>query len=286
MVSLVMLLHSAISAGTYLAAKRALGELSPFELALARFTLAGLVFALLLWRWRVRFDPRDLLGLALLGFVAVPLNQGLFLAGLSLSTPSHAALLYALTPVFVLLLARLRLGERASAAKAIGIALAFAGVAIVLGARGSPQPGAPSRALLGDVLVLLAVAAWAAFVVGGKPYAERYGPIPATSAALLAGTILYLPIGLPLSDLSRFTRLSPTGWATVAYLVALTSVVAYLLFYWALSRAEASRIAVWSNLQPVLTAVLAWWLFGERLTAPFLAGGAMVLAGVALTQRG
>ena len=66
----------------------------------------------------------------------------------------------------------------------------------------------------------------------------------------------------------------------------LTSVVAYLIYYWALAQAEASRVAIWSNLQPVLTAVLAWAIYGESLTAPFLAGGAMVLAGVVLTERG
>src|SRR5512138_2185631 len=124
MVHVVMLLHSVISAGTYLAAKRALGELSPFEVALARFTLAGAVFGALLWSRRVRIARRDLAGLALLGVVAVPLNQGFFLAGLSWSTPAHAALLYALTPIFVFLLARLRLGERATALKVLGIAVA------------------------------------------------------------------------------------------------------------------------------------------------------------------
>ena len=242
-----MLLHSVISAGTYIAAKRALFELSPFELALVRFTGAGAVFGALLWRRHVHIARRDLVGLAVLGFVAVPLNQGFFLAGLSWSTPGHAALLYALTPIFVFVFARIRLGERATALKLVGIAVAFAGVVVVLTARGS---------------------------------------VASTSAAIVAGTLLYLPVGLAASDLSRFRALSTVGWTSVAYLVALTSVAAYLLYYWALARAEASRVAIWSNLQPVLTALLAWGIYGERLTAPFLAGGAMVLAGVVLTERG
>ena len=55
-----------------------------------------------------RLPRRELLAMAGLGFLAVPLNQGLFLAGLARTTPGHAALLYALTPVFVFLLARVR----------------------------------------------------------------------------------------------------------------------------------------------------------------------------------
>jgi drug/metabolite transporter (DMT)-like permease len=285
-VHLVMLLHSVIAAGTYLAAKRLLDELPPWEVALARFTLAGLVFGAILWRRRVRIPRKDLLGLAALGFVAVPLNQGFFLAGLALSTPGHAALLYALTPIFVFLIARLRLGERATALKVGGIAVAFVGVLVVLGARGAVSLGGSSRMLAGDLLILLAVIAWAIFAVGGKVYAERHGAVVATAAAVVMGTLLYLPVGLALSDLDRFTRLSPLGWASLGYLVVLTSVVAYLLYYWALSRAQASRVAIWSNLQPVLTALLAWAAYGEQLSGPFLAGGAMVLAGVLLTERG
>ncbi len=286
MVQLAMLLHTVISAGTYLAAKQALGELSPFELALARFTMAGAVFAVLLWRRRVRFARKDLLALAALGVVAIPINQGFFLAGLALTTPAHAALLYALTPVFVFLLARVRLGERTTRLELLGVAVAFTGVIVVLAARGSVALGGSPRMLAGDLLILLAVVAWAVFAVAGKPYVERYGPVAATSAAVVIGALVYLPIGLGASDLRRFALLSPVGWASLAYLVALTSVVAYLLYYWALARTEAGRVAIWSNLQPVLTALLAWAIHGERLTAPFLAGGALVLAGVVLTERG
>lgn len=281
-----MLLHSVVSAGTYLAAKRALDELPPWEVALARFTLAGLIFGgLLLWR-RAKIDRKDLPGLVALGFVAVPLNQGFFLAGLSRSTPGHAALLYALTPVFVFLLARVRLGERVTLAKLAGIAIAFAGVVVVLLARGAVAFGGSSSALFGDLLILLGVMAWAVFAVAGKVYAEKYGAVVSTSAAIALGALLYLPFGLAMSDLSRFATLSATGWASLGYLIVFTSVVAYLAYYWALRRTEASRVAIWSNLQPVLTAGLAWAVYDERLTGAFLAGGAMVLAGVVLTERG
>jgi drug/metabolite transporter (DMT)-like permease len=279
-----MLLHSVLSAGTYLAAKRALAELSPWELALARFVLAALCYAVLMWGKSIRIPRRDLLGLAVLGVVAVPLNQGFFLAGLAHTTPGHAALLYALTPIFVFLLARWRLAEPSSWTKLGGIALAFAGVVVVLASRSTGLAGGGT--LHGDLLVLLAVVAWAIFAVGGKPYAERYGALVSTGVAVIIGTIIYLPFGLALSSAASFERLSPVGWWSLAYLVLVTSVLSYLLYYWALRRAEASRVAIWSNLQPVLTAPLAFALLGDPMGAGLLAGGAMVLAGVLLTQRG
>ena len=88
-----MLVHSVLSAGTYLAAKRALVDLSPFEIALFRFALAGGFYAAL-WRWSgVRIARRDLVALAGLGVLGIPVNQGLFLYGMSLTTPGHGALL-------------------------------------------------------------------------------------------------------------------------------------------------------------------------------------------------
>ncbi|MEI6223507.1 MAG: DMT family transporter [Deltaproteobacteria bacterium] len=285
MIDLVMLLHSALSAGTYLAAKRALGELSPFELALARFSFAGLVYAgLLLWKPR-RVSRRDLLALAVLGFIAIPLNQGLFLFGLSLSTPGHAALLYAMTPIFVFVLALLRREERSSPWKTIGIAVAFAGAAVVLVARGQFSGQGDSRALLGDLLVLLAVISWAVYAVWGKPYAERYGVVTFTGITIVIGSLLYLPVGLLFSRAASFRALSTVGWGSVAYLVVLTSVVSYLLYYWALAREDASRVAIWSNTQPVLTALLAWALYGDPLTPSFVAGGVLVIVGVVMTQQ-
>ena len=285
-VHLAMLLHSVISAGTYLAAKRAVAELSPFEVALFRFSLAGAFYAALWRASRVRIARRDLLPLAGLGVLAIPVNQGLFLYGMSLTTAGHGALLYALAPVFVFLFARGRLGERATALEAAGVGLAFAGVVVVLVGRGAVGLDLAGRGLEGDLLVLAAVVAWSFFAVASKPYAERYGAPASTGAAIAAGSGVYLPAGLALSDLGAFARVSRGGWASLLYLALLASVAAYLLYAWALRRAEAGRVAIWSNTQPVLTAALAWALHGEAVTASFVAGGAMVIAGVVLTERG
>ena len=280
-----MLGHSAISAGTFIVAKRALGELSAFELALLRFTLAAGVYAALLARSRVRVAGRDVLRLAVLGLFAIPVNQGMFLMGLARTTSGHGALLYALAPIFVLILARVRLGETVTPLKLAGIVLAFAGVLVVLLPRRATAATGAAAPLVGDLLILAAVGAYAVFVTEGKPFAERYGPVVSTGLITIAGALLYLPAGLVGSDVRHVAALSRTGWLCVAYLVVLASVGSYLMYYWVLARVEASRVAIWSNLQPVLTAVMAWAVLGEPLAPSFLAGGTLVLAGVVMTQR-
>jgi drug/metabolite transporter (DMT)-like permease len=142
-----------------------------------------------------------------------------------------------------------------------------------------------SGAMLGDLLVLLAVISWAVYAVWGKPYAERYGVVTTTGITIVTGSLLYLPIGIFFSRAEDFRALSSVGWLSIAYLVVLTSVVSYLLYYWALAREDASRVAIWSNTQPVLTALLAWMVYGDRLTPSFVVGGLLVIAGVAMTQQ-
>jgi drug/metabolite transporter (DMT)-like permease len=280
-----MFVHSALSAGTYIAGKRALAEISPVELALVRFSLASIVHGVLLLRLRVSFRRRDLPRLAGLGFVAVGVNQVLFLAGLARSTPGHASLLYAMTPVFVLLIEWLRGKERATPNKVAGIAVALGGTVVVLASRGVLGVEGARDVLVGDLLLLLAVIAWAIYAVGGKAYAARYGGLATGSMTLVSGTLLCSPAALVFLRPDDFDRMSPLGLAAVIYLVIVTSVVAWLIYYWALGRADASRVAIWSNLQPVLTALLSWAMYGEALTAPFVGGGAMVVAGVILAER-
>src|SRR5881409_2006460 len=122
-----------IASGTFLVAKRTLAEFTPLTLALLRFLLAaGSLWPLtrLLLRGR-RIERADRPRILLLGLLAVPLNQGLFLVGMQWASASHAALLYALTPAFVVLSGSRAAGRPARTTLA-GIALAFAGVLALL----------------------------------------------------------------------------------------------------------------------------------------------------------
>jgi drug/metabolite transporter (DMT)-like permease len=284
-VYLPLLLQTFASAGTYLFAKRVMAETGPAELAFLRFLGAGLCFALLLAATGRRvLPPRAAAGrAALLGFIALPVNQGLFLTGLSLSSAAHAAILYALTPALVLVGARLFLGERITPPKAAGVAVAFVGVAVVLFERGLAAETGP---LVGDLLVLGAVVAWAAYTILTRPLTREYGAVTGTGWAMIAGAAMTLPLGpIRATHLAQLGGLSATGWLGVAYLVAITSVVSYLLWSYALKRLEAARVAVFTNLQPVATALLSWLILGERIGLASAVGGTLVILGVTASQR-
>ena len=284
-----LMAHTFVSAGTYLFAKRALVEIPALPLGLLRFIGASCLLSIMLLRLRPpgqRLPPRDAVRkLLLLSFVGVPVNQGFFLYGLQLSTAAHAALLYTLTPLFVLLLAQAFLGEAPGWRTAAGTALALGGTVWVLLQRGLDLSRGP---LFGDLLLLVAVVAWAVYTAEGREVVARFGALATIAWTIIGGTLLYLPLGigslLVPAHRAEIARASAEAWFGLAYLIVMTSVVAYLIWYWALAFLPAARVAIFSNLQPLATAALAWLFFGERITWAFIAGAVVVIAGVLLAQ--
>ncbi|MGC4116749.1 MAG: DMT family transporter [Myxococcales bacterium] len=273
-----------ISAGTYVLAKLALTSFAGLEVLFLRFALTLPLFVgLLLARPAPRIPPRKQWGtFFLLGLVGLPLNQGFFLVGLERSTPTHAGLMYALSPLVVFLISVALRREKATRLRAAGLALAFAGVAVVLHDRGS---GDEARAYLGDALISCGVLSWALYSVLGRPLAAEHGGIRVTCWTAVIGSVASLPLFPVFVHTEHLAAATPASWLALLFLCVFTSFISYLLWYFALARLEASRVAVWSNLQPVMTALLSYFAYGTRISPSFAVGGALALMGVFLTQR-
>ena len=205
----------------------------------------------------------------------------LFLVGIRYTTASNAALLYATTPILVLLISRWLLKERLTRRKVTGVVLGFLGVTVVIFERGVD---ASLDNVTGNLIIYVAVIAWGLYTVLGKRLINRYGPIHATSITLILGTALFLPIGIIPTTQFAFESLSGSGWLQILYLGLITSVVAYLLWYYALGRIEAGKVALFTYLQPILTTVMAVILLGQDVTPAFLIGGTVALGGVIIAQ--
>lgn len=280
-----LLLQTAISAGTYLTAKYALAYLGwPALVMLRNLGGAALLAALVMASPGPAWPPRPVARrVLLLGLLVIPLNQSLFIAGLAYTTPAHASLMYTLTPLFVLLLSVLTKVERLEGPKVVGVALALAGAAMVVLERSAGASSEGPRH--GDLLILAAVVAWALYTVLGRRLVHEHGPLKATAWSMIAGTVMFLPVGAP--AMARVAPASlPAGvWAALAFLVVFTSVVSYLAWSYALRWLVPSRVAVFSNLQPVVTAALSWALFSEPITLRLAAGGGLVILGVLVATR-
>jgi len=236
---------------------------------------------------RFHFDRRDALTFLRLGFLGVVVNQVCFTVGLSYTTVGHAALIIGMGPIFVLLLARLQGLEALTLKKVMGMAAAFAGVAVLAAEHGVSLH---SNTLRGDLITFTGSVAFSLYTVLGKKVAEQYDSLAMNTFNYLVGAALLAP--LTILECRRLAHgpgwASPgwTGWGAVAFMAVFSSVIAYLIYFWALRYMTASRLATFSYIQPVATTLLGIAWLGDHFTRSLLLGGALILAGVYSIESG
>jgi drug/metabolite transporter (DMT)-like permease len=279
----LMSIHVLLSAMTYLAAKRGVVELPPLTLLLWRLLVSATTFlVLLVFLPRPRLPPRSVLGrVVLLGLLSGPLNQALFLLAMQNTSAAHGALIFSLTPLGVYLVELARGREQARWTASWGIAVALLGVVLLLLAHGLR---ALSGLFLGDVLLLGSLLAWVFYTTEGRDLVAREGPLRTSAWSNITGALLLLPLAPWVLRPELVLASSLLAKGTVLYLGLGSSVLSYVIWFAALGRTDASKVAVFSNLQPVATAFAAWALLGEHIGWEVVVGGALVLLGVRLTQ--
>jgi drug/metabolite transporter (DMT)-like permease len=280
-----MLLQSLIASGTHIVAKVVVTDVEPVTLTMIRSGIAALGFCFLaiMRGQKFRFRKEHLGTVFLLSFLAIPVNQFLFLTAMRYTTPTNAALFYSTTPALVLVLSWIMGREKVGWKKGLGILVAFLGICMIIFERGIDLK---SEYMFGNLLLIIAVFAWAYYTVQGKFLIVHYGAIRTSIATMVLGTVMFLPIGLVGMVRYDFSVLTVNHWSGMLYLAIGTSLISYLLWYYALSRTTASKVAIFSNLQPILTTILAWTLLGQTITPIFIIGGFIALCGIIVTQYG
>lgn len=274
-------------AGTFVFARYVLLQTDPFAVAFLRYTLAAAILCIIAARMSRRPDARpiergDRGKIVLLGLVIIVFNQTFYLYGQKLTTAGHAALLFAITPIFVYLMAIPHLGEKWSYAKGVGILLAVVGSAVIIFETGMQFD---YGMLAGDAIIVVAVVAWAYYSVWGKPLVEKYGAFRITAYSLASGTVIYFPFGLYRLIAADMSKVNLYGWLSILYIAIVTSVIGYSIWYWLLKHMEASKASVLVNVQPIVAGILGYYLLGETISLPFVFGGIIILTGVTVTQQ-
>jgi drug/metabolite transporter (DMT)-like permease len=223
--------------------------------------------------------------LAVMGFVGVFVHQMVQAHALTMTTAVNTGWLIGLTPVWSALLSAWVLRERFGPAKTAGLVLGFLGAALVVtrGRVGGDLLALPQTR--GDLLILASTVNWAVYTVLGHSVLKRLGPSLATTGALLFGWLMLVPFLMYEQGWREYSRLTPAGWAAVLFLGIACSGLGYLFWYGALERIEASKVAAFLYLEPLVTLAAAVVMLGESVALTTVAGGLLVLAGVALVQR-
>lgn len=284
MIYLVLIFQQFIASTTHIFAKNLTFDLPPTLILFFRsFFAAFFYLALLLAKKQSLFslEKTDIIRFIVLGILNIPLNQFLFFVSIKLTTAPNVALAYALSPIFILIIAKIFLKEKITLLKAVGIVVAFFGIGLILFERGISLN---ADYFLGNLLALVASISWALYSTYGKALIIKYGSIYTTALAMWLGFIFYLPMSIVFADYRYLGSLDISHFVQIVYLAVMTSGLAYLLWYYALKRLPASNVGVFNNLQPVFTTILAVIFFGQVLTKEYLIGGMLVILGVTLTQ--
>lgn len=280
--------------GTFVAARVAVAEAPPFFAASCRFAIAAsCLFLLVAWNARREGQPlprpkdlRQAGALFSLGLSGIFCYNAIFFTGLKLTTATSGALIVAINPLLTAVLSALWLRERVTATQAAGLLISLCGVATVI-SKGSWDVIANLSFNAGDVIMLGAPLCWAVYSILGKKVLGSLSPLAATAYASLFGTLLLVPAAL----LEHF-RAGPgmpgftlAGWLAVLQLAILGTVVGFVWWYQGVQAIGASRAALFVNLVPLFGALQAALFLGERVVAPQLVGGLLVVAGVYCGSR-
>jgi drug/metabolite transporter (DMT)-like permease len=283
----------AVWGSTYLGIAIAVDSIPPFVMASARFLLAGSI----LLAWSIAREGRSFVvptrrewrDSAIVGALLLGGGMGLVAFGEQTVPSGIAALLIATMPVWVAIFGGIFLGERLPRLAVIGIAVGFAGVAILAGP--SALGGSGALDPLGLVACLLSPIAWSA----GSLFASHRATLPrrplvATGIQMLLGGLVLALMATLSGELAAFDPSAVTGDSLVAfaYLTVIGSLLAFTVFGWMLRVAPLPLVATYAYVNPVVAVILGWIVLGETIdTRTVLAGGVIVFAvALIVTARG
>lgn len=270
---------------SFLFTKGALDTLDIFQLLGFRFITAALFLTILSLSGliKVNIGWGSLKKLLIVAFFQPILYFICETIGVNLTTASEAGIVISLAPVSITLFALLMLKERLNLLQWISVFVSISGVILITlaGSRNMDKGH-----ILGIIALLGAVVSAGLYNVLSRKISAKHNPIEITFVMMWAGAIVFNVIGLASAAshgglVSYFTGFLNTNVIIdILYLGILSSVAAFFLLNYSLSKIEASKAGVLMNLTPVVTVLAGIFLRGEKFYLLQFIGAALILAGI------
>ena len=282
----LLVLVTLIWGNTFVAIKIVVAHVSPLQLVTVRFVPAALVFAAFLLPTRGRQVWRlvrtDGWRLALLGLTGTVLFNVFVGWGQTRISANVSSLIIALNPGFTYGFSVLFLGERLTWRQAVGLAIAFGGLAVIVlwgGGQVVAWEDVPYA-----LVTMLASTCWAVYTVLGKALVARHPPLLVTGTAIMFAVLFSLVFVGP-DLLARLPAAPVSLWMGVFFLALFSSVLAFVVWFGALERMPATRVAGFTYLVPLFAVALGLLLLGEPITPALVTGAGILVVGVWLVNR-
>lgn len=271
---------------TFAVTRAAVATIPPTVLAVLRLVVAAVILVpLAARRGGLRALPHPLpigtlLALGATGFTLyyIPFNYALAHA-----SAVQGAIIQALGPAAIALTAIAVLGERPPPRRIAGIALSIVGVLLAIAATPGGAAGG-ANPLLGALFMLLTVVSWSAYTVLAKRLAGT-DQIVVTAVITVIGAVLTAPFAMLELPAATWRDVSTEAWLGVLYLGVAASALGYVVYNWALTELDASQVAAYVNLIPIVGVAIAVGFLGETLRPWQLVGAAIAGVGMWLASR-
>ncbi len=257
----------------------------PFGLNLMRVLVAtGLFWLLFLFRpVNGKILKKDIPRFLLCAVTGIAINQLLFIKGLTLSTPIHAALLILGTPVFILILALITGTEKRSFMKIFGLLTALSGGLILVLSKENSALG--SNVLMGDIFILINAISYAFYMLLVKPLTKTYSPLKLTRWVFTFGLFLVLPFCWKDFTLTQWELFTPASWAALSLVVIGATFLSYLFIAYGIHHLSPSTTGAYIYTQPVFSAVIAILFLKEEPALYKLVAAILIFGGVYMINR-
>ena len=281
---LALLLTVIIWGTNYTVVKEALGSIPPEAFMSLRFALAATAMAGVLhvregWQPLPRATWLKLVGLGLVGHT---LYQYCFVLGVAKTTAANSGLLTSGTPVLTAVLGAALGVDKLRRPILLGLVLAVPGVVLIVSARG---PGLDASTREGDLLILGCSLCWALYTVGLRWLGPGLSALRITALSMLTGAPGVVLLGLPSVWELKPETLGPGVWTGMVYSALVPLVLAYFIWSRSVQAVGSSRTALYSSGTPVVAALTAWLVRGERPGVWQAVGAALVIAGVLISRK-
>lgn len=272
---------------SFIATKVALQDVSPVTIVWLRFGMGLLVLgAAVALRKQFSLPKKNEWGyFALLGFLGITFHQWLQSNGLQTSEAGTTAWIVATTPVFMALLGWLILKERLSPVKIFGIALAFAGVLLVVSDGNLASISIGKFGAPGDALILVSAVNWSVVSVLSRRGLKTNEPAMFVVYIMTFGWLFTTALVAYGGNYIEVPRLTFDGWLGIVFLGVFCSGLAYIAWYDALQALTTASTGAFLYIEPLVAVIAAFFVLGEAVTFASLGGGGVILLGVWLVNK-
>lgn len=258
--------------------------IKPFGFIVLRvISVLLLFFAVQFFYQKEKVERKDMFKLLLCGLFGVAVNQLMFFKGLSITTPINAALMITTIPIMVLIMASILIREKITGSKIVGIILGATGASIIILFGKKMSFGLDT--LWGDVFVFINSVSYGIYMIIVKPLMHKYSSVTVMKWIFFYGFIFVLPFGYQEFSEIQWLTFSPKAWLSTLYVVVFATLLAYLLYNFAVKTLTPSIASMYVYLQPVFATTIAIIFRGDHLTLLHIISTILIFTGVYLVSR-